>query len=284
MTDIPLFGFGLDYQYSDKYPGGIKSLCGKYYEKLSHISIVSLTSSEDALYFKNYVANGLRIIHHLSGIAPCDPVGPHLELLRKQSNLSTILSAEWCLEDIGIWSIGPYSIPYFAPPLFDKRVATVVAKRIKKIINQVNIPFLAEIPSCSFVIGNQSLGEFFHQIVSETNCGIVLDVSHVFSYSLATNQDPMYVLESLPLDAAREIHIAGGKISVKHANRYIDTHSDPIMTEVKEILKQSIICCPNLQAITYEIGINSSEELIDKEVIGLETILRDSKFRPKFCN
>jgi len=279
-----VLGLGLDYQYVNDYSfGGMKGICNTYRDRLSHVSIVNLSNLTEASFFINEISQSLPTIHHLSGIAPANPFGPDIRKLELQSEISDHIKSFWCLEDIGIWSIGPYAIPYFAPPIFDSKIADLISARIKQIMEITQIPFLAEIPSCSFVVGTQSLGDFFHQIINATNCKMVLDVSHVFSYALATNNDAFTVLHSLPLDAVWEMHIAGGRINPNHQHRYIDTHSDPIMPEVIELMVESIKYCKNLRAITYEIGVASSAELIDQEINKLIALIDRNNFKNQFA-
>jgi uncharacterized protein (UPF0276 family) len=276
-----LIGFGLDYQYADKYVfGGLSGLCQKFNDQLAHLSIVSIPDLIEAETFNRIILNDLPKIHHLSGIAPANPIGPNIELLKKQVEISKVLQAKWCLEDIGIWSLGPYDIPYFVPPVFNLQVVKLVAERIKQIEDIVNIPFLAEVPSCSFVVGDLPLGDFFHYLINNTSCKMVLDVSHVFSYALATNSNSLDILHSLPLEATWEIHIAGGRVNKNYPYRYIDTHSDPIHEEVLRILEEAIKLCGNLQAITYEIGMKSTEELITTDFQRLNSLVANTCFKP----
>lgn len=277
----PYIGLGLDYQYADKYAfGGLAGLCQKFEPQLSHISIVSIPNLLEAQKFIEMTPHQLTKIHHLSGIAPANPIGPNIARLKKQSEISQLLDAQWCLEDIGIWSLGPYDIPYFVPPVFTMPVARLVADRIKQIQDIVTVPFLAEIPSCSFVVGNITLGEFFHYLINKCDCKMVLDVSHVFSYALATHSDPMAVLKSLPLEAAWEIHVAGGRVNKNHSHRYIDTHSDPVHEEVLRILETALGLCENLKAITYEIGVQSSQDLIASDFDRLNCLVKTCDFTP----
>src|SRR5262249_32462476 len=159
-----LVGFGLDHQYFDKYPGTMRGLCERHRERLSHLSIVGLRDIASAREF-SALAGGLPIVHHLSNIAPANPRGPDLARLETQDAISQELGARWCGEDIGIWSLGPHCIPYFAPPLFEADVAEQVGEGIRRVAERCSVPFLAEIPSCSFVVGRLSLGEFFHRLV-----------------------------------------------------------------------------------------------------------------------
>jgi uncharacterized protein (UPF0276 family) len=276
-----VLGLGLDFQYANDYAfGNMQRLCDQFRPELSHISIVSIPTTKEAVLFKKNICQDLPAIHHLSNIAPADPEGPNLERLIHQSDISDAIDAKWCLEDIGIWNIGPYSIPYFVPPIFDSQVAALIAERIHKIHDHIKIPFLAEIPSCSFVVGEQPIGQFFHQIIDDTDCKMVLDVSHVFSYALATDQKPLEILYSLPCDAVWEIHVAGGRVNKTHSHRYIDTHSDPVHDEVITILSHAIARCPNLKAITYEIGVRSTQELISNEFARLTQCIHKAGFAP----
>jgi uncharacterized protein (UPF0276 family) len=274
-----LVGLGLDYKFSDRYPGGLEGLCNRYRDRLTHLSVVALPTRESARAFKS-LAGRCAILHHLSDIAPANPHGPDLARLELQDTISRELGAVWCGEDIGIWSLGPYNLPYFAPPIFDADVADEVARQIARVQAACSIPFLAEIPSCSFVTGRLTLGEFFWRLVRGSDCGIVLDVSHVYSYALITGRDPFDVLRSLPLSHVREAHVAGGHVDPEHPFRYVDTHSDPILPEVLALLSDAVRLSPRLRGITYEIGVRLTTQQIDDDLARLETLLASADYAP----
>jgi len=275
-----LIGFGLDYKYNELYPGTIAGLIKAYREHLSHLSIVSLLKENEAMVFKKLAGN-LPIVHHLSNISPASPNGPDLELLARQDIISRKLDAVWCCEDIGIWNIGPLSIPYFVPPLFDSEVATYTAENIRKVCSHSSVPFLAENPSCSFIMGSVSLETFFSQIVKTSRCKLVLDVSHVFSYALASKRSAKEVLLGLPLEEVWEIHVAGGHTNPEYPNRYIDSHSEPIMPEVIALLEEAVKNSPNLKAVTYEIGNKLAESIIREDVDKIERRLKALSWMPQ---
>ena len=129
-------------------------------------------------------------------------------------------------------------------------------------------------------MGELSLGEFFTNLVKETGCGIVLDVSHVYSYAIYKNIEPLEVLNSLPLEKALEIHIAGGSTHPNHTWRYRDTHAEHILDDVLILLKNSIPLCKNLKAITYELGVGLKEEVMISDFKEVENISRACKFVP----
>jgi uncharacterized protein (UPF0276 family) len=276
-----VFGFGLDYKYGARYPGGIEGLCERYRDRLSHLSIVAVETADEARHFRR-LAGSLPVIHHLSNVAPGNPSGPDLERLRKQDAFSGILEAVWCGEDIGVWQLGPYPLPYFAPPVFDADVARWIGEGVIQITERSRVPFLVETPSCSYVAGTIDLGEFFRTITDTAGCPIVLDVSHVFSYALAVERPALEVLAGIPLERVWEIHIAGGRVDDAHPFRYVDSHSDPIMSGVYEVLTEAVRSCRNLRCVTYELGVGLTSEMIEHDVAKLERILRGASMVPDF--
>ena len=208
----------------------------------------------------------------MSNVAPADISGPDLARMGKLDKISQILDAQWCLEDVGAWSINGFPAPYFIATILDQEWLDVLVERISKINNITSTPFLLEIPSFSFIAGSMTLPEFMNQLTDRLGNDVVMDVSHIFSYAIATGKEPIAVLKSLDLSKVREVHIAGGKINKKYTYRYIDSHSDPIMPEVIALLQYAIEHCPNLKAVTFEISEYQSEELILNDYAKLKKI------------
>lgn len=274
----PRVGFGLDFQLQP--PMVMRRLAERFKHRLSHASVVAMLDEDDATQFGQIFA-GLPLVHHLSNVAPGDADGPHLDRLDHLDALSRRMQASWCVEDIGAWSIGPYDIPYFAPPLFERDVAQLVGDRVAAVVERASVPFLAEIPACSFVAGRISLGEFFQEIVARSGCKLVIDVSHVFAYALYTGEKPRDVLRSLPLDHAWEVHIAGGRPRPSAPYYYVDNHTDLIMPEVIDLLGQVVELAPSLRAVTYEFSGDTPDDQVDAELTRMEGVLAERSFVPR---
>jgi uncharacterized protein (UPF0276 family) len=273
----PLVGIGLDFHDSGR--PSLEEFYALIRPKISHASIVALTSLEEARRFASCVGD-LPIIHHLSNVAPANPDGVVWENLELQDRISTLLGAAWCNEDIGIWNLGPYNIPYFTPPPFEDDIATIIAANIRALQTKCSIPFLAEIPSCSFVVGRLTLGGFFSRIVANSGCELVLDVPHLYSYALFVGAAPVDILETLPLASVTHLHIAGGRAAKGNPWRYIDNHDDPVIPDVMQLMIDSLDRCPRVAAITYEIGPNISDQEVLSELDRINSILEAKRFRP----
>jgi uncharacterized protein (UPF0276 family) len=273
-------GFGLDWQYRDSYPQKMPDLCARYAGRLSHLSCVSLPSAADAQTFMDECAGDLPVVHHLPGVAPAAPGGPNMELFTRLEAVSDVLGAVWTCEDIGLWSIGPYPLPYFTPPLFEREVADHVVDGIGRMREMSRYPFVPEIPSCTLAVGRMGLGEFFHRVTDGADCDLLLDVAHVFSYSVAVRQPYEDVLRSLPLDRVVEIHVAGGYIDPTFDNRYLDTHSHAVTPAVIDLLQEAVASTPRLRAVTYEIGVNLGAEELDSDFERIEGLLAELDWTP----
>lgn len=272
-------GLGLDFQHRASYGKPMDELLNYFSDRLSHISIVGLIEDRDVTEFKSLTK--LPILHHFTGVEPAGVDGVQLAAVRRQCEIAQQLQALWCLEDIGIWSIGPYNIPYFAPPVLCNAVLEATIDGVHALQKEVSIPFLAELPSCSFIAGDMSLPEFFTRLVGATGCGIVLDVSHVFSYAIYSDQSPLAVLAALPLASVVEIHVAGGSVHPSHSWRYRDTHTEPVLDGVIAILTQALKACSNLRAVTYEIGLGIGLDLVEEELARLQQMADTANFQPR---
>jgi uncharacterized protein (UPF0276 family) len=252
----------------------------KYRARTAHLSIVGIPSLADARVFRSF-ARDLPVIHHLNNVSPGDPDGPNWDNLASQDAISRELGAVWCNEDIGVWNIGPYYIPYFTPPLLEPEVADLIAQRIAAMRPRLSVPFLAEIPSCSMVAGRLSLGQFFERVVRDGGCDLVLDLAHVYSYALAKGESALRVLESMPLDAVRHIHVAGGFVDPEHSWCYVDSHDHPIVPPVLDLLRRSVRACDRLEAITFEVGPKLAEGVLDSELDRVEGLLDEEGHVPR---
>jgi hypothetical protein len=67
--------------------------------------------------------------------------------------------------------------------------------------------------------------EFFHRLVDATGCGLLLDVANVNVNAQNHRFDPVEFLDSMPLHAVVQIHMAGGFWS---DGIYFDGHSEPM--------------------------------------------------------
>lgn len=78
-------------------------------------------------------------------------------------------------------------------------------------------------------------GEFLAELIDRTGVALVLDIANVYANALNRGRDPWTELQRLPLERIAYCHIAGGSI---RDGVYHDTHTDPVPSEVVELLRE----------------------------------------------
>lgn len=79
--------------------------------------------------------------------------------------------------------------------------------------------------------------DFIAEVSRRTGCGILLDVNNIYVNAANHNFDPASYFPSLPVDAVREIHLAGFDTN---GDCLIDTHGQPVWEEVWDLYRQTL--------------------------------------------
>lgn len=107
-----------------------------------------------------------------------------------------------------------------------------LADRLERPVAVENITYYAVMPG-----GHMSEGQFVSAVVEEAGCGLLLDVNNVYVNARNHGEDPLAVLEALPLHRTMQIHIAG---HVHEGGRLLDTHGRPLVEPVWWLYEQAL--------------------------------------------
>jgi uncharacterized protein (UPF0276 family) len=77
--------------------------------------------------------------------------------------------------------------------------------------------------------------EFLTEILDQTGAGLLLDVANVYANARNRHEDPLSLLDKLPLDRLAYVHVAGG---AEHDGLYHDTHTDAVPAEVLDLVRE----------------------------------------------
>jgi uncharacterized protein len=115
--------------------------------------------------------------------------------------------------------------------------------------------------------GEMADGEFFAQVATEADCGIVLDLHNLWCNERNGRQRVQEVMESLPLDRVWEIHLAGGE---SYEGYWLDAHSDLVPQPVMNLCEQWLPKLENLGALVFEIMPDyvQAKQLSPEQLIG----------------
>lgn len=79
--------------------------------------------------------------------------------------------------------------------------------------------------------------DFIAEVSRRTGCGILLDVNNIYVNAVNHKFDPASYFPSIPIDAVREIHLAGFD---HNGDCLIDTHGQPVWEEVWNLYRQTL--------------------------------------------
>jgi uncharacterized protein (UPF0276 family) len=197
-----------------------------------------------------------RTYHH-EGL---DPVGPHLcpdgpidGCVKNQK----LLNPPWTVEELAVRHIDGKYTDFFFPAILNTECVKATVANLNALHARLPIPLLPENAPYEFNVGSMHLFDFMNEVAHGADCGLVLDLGHVWSWQLCVNKGdtPDHGIERLDLSRIIEVHLAGARIEETPAGRiYRDLHgAGPIPDESMHLLRVLLPKLPNLKAITIEV-------------------------------
>ncbi|MBV4478084.1 MNIO family bufferin maturase [Pseudomonas botevensis] len=131
------------------------------------------------------------------------------------------------------WSThGPVFLNDLLPLAYDASTLNRVCEHIDQVQNRLRRPMLLENPATYLAFQRSTLDEpeFIAEVIRRSGCGLLLDINNVYVSCINHQRDPLAYLDSLPLHAVGEIHLAGfAEDSDSLGDRLlIDDHGAPI--------------------------------------------------------
>lgn len=130
------------------------------------------------------------------------------------------------------------------PAPYDQATLLQVCSHIHQVQECVGRPMLLENPSTyvEFASSTWSEGDFLHEVLTRTGCGLLLDVNNVYVSAINHGRDPAHCLNTMPCAAAREIHLAGFAQDQDAAGDVllIDTHGAPVAQAVWDLYRHAL--------------------------------------------
>ena len=140
---------------------------------------------------------------------------------------------------------------HLAPIWLVPEVLDLVCDRVSALQDTLGVPVALENISTPFALpgGTMTEPEFFTRLVERTGCGMLLDVTNVLIDARNGGFDPRARVREYPLEAVRQIHLAGG---ARDRHGWVDSHSEPVEDESFALLTELRRARDSLVAIIIE--------------------------------
>lgn len=177
------------------------------------------------------------VLHGVSlSICGAATMDPYLEALGKlcASVEPIMVSDHLCIADV-------HGEPVFdlIPPPFNDAFADHAIARIQKVTQALDRPVLLENITRYVTMPGSTMeeGAFISRILRATHTGLLLDVNNLYINAVNHNVPAELLLESLPLEHVRQIHLGG---HVHDGRRLLDTHSRAIAKPVWDLFHAAL--------------------------------------------
>lgn len=160
--------------------------------------------------------------------------------LANMMRLMDILHPTAYSEHLSMTEAAGIEIGQLTPLLWSNDLADIISEKIIVIQKKIGIPFLIENISNRFVLPYTEIMEtdFINRILRNTNCGLLLDITNVFTNSYNHKFDPYQWINSIDLSFVSEIHLAGGTLD--HDKVLQDSHDEAIWDESWQLYRYII--------------------------------------------
>ncbi|WP_369977396.1 DUF692 domain-containing protein [Xanthomonas bundabergensis] len=197
--------------------------------------------------------------HHKLVHGVASPVGgslaPDPRRLRSMREVVQALGAPWASEHLSFNAVpvagGPVDSGFLLPPLQTVEGAHQAAANIRAMAHGLQVPFAVEnnVNYLRPVDGELSDGAFIAEVVTQADCGILLDLHNLWTNERNGRQPVREALAALPLERVCELHLAGG---FAHRGYWLDAHSGLVDQELMRLAAELVPALPKLRAIVFE--------------------------------
>ena len=128
------------------------------------------------------------------------------------------------------------------PVVYDQATLARVCEHVERVQNRLQRQLLLENPASyvEFACSSMDEAQFIGAVVARTGCGLLLDVNNLYVSCINHRRDPLLYLNSLPLAAVAQIHMAGFAEDQDGLGErlLIDSHGAPVDQAVWALYEQ----------------------------------------------
>ncbi|MFI5894782.1 DUF692 domain-containing protein [Actinoplanes sp. NPDC051513] len=112
-----------------------------------------------------------------------------------------------------------------------------VVANVARTRKELSVPLALEPIAALFDWPDNEMSEadFLTEILDRTDALLLLDIANVYANARNRGEDPLDLLDKLPLDRVAYVHVAGG---AEHQGLYHDTHTDAVPQAVLDLVAE----------------------------------------------
>tara|TARA_Y100001934_G_scaffold217956_1_gene258877 strand:+ start:419 stop:1186 length:768 start_codon:yes stop_codon:yes gene_type:complete len=162
--------------------------------------------------------------------------GFNAQYLSLLAEVVTRVDPPWWSEHISFTQAGGVEIGHLSPVPFNREGMNSLCQNITRAREIIQQPLILENITYTMQLPWSDIeeGEFLAELLERTDCGLLLDVTNLYTNSVNHEYDAIRFLEQLPPDRVVQLHYVGGE---QHEDGHlIDNHSHPTPDPVWELM------------------------------------------------
>ncbi|WP_444942326.1 DUF692 domain-containing protein [Microbulbifer sp. ZKSA004] len=213
--------------------------------------------AKQALYNLSEISERYTVIPHgvSLSIGTCQlPSKSHLAKIKK---IIEITNAPYFSEHLAVTQCPGIELGHLSPICFNDVVLEHVIENIDHVQSFLNVPLVLENITFTHKIPGSTMTqeEFFNEICRRTGCGLLLDITNLYTNSVNWNTNLEGQLDSFPINHLVQVHLAGGFWS---GGKLVDSHSEAIPKQVWQLF-YSLLEMTSIKAAIVERDSNFPE-------------------------
>jgi uncharacterized protein (UPF0276 family) len=185
------------------------------------------------------LADHFPIIPHGLDLSLGGAEGIDQRYLDAMADLVERLDPPWWSEHIAYTRAGVVSIGHLAPLPWTREAVDVVARNVEQVRRRIRTPLILENITAPVIVPGAEMDEadFVTAVLDRTGCGLLCDVTNLYTNAVNHGLDLERVLDRWPWDRVVQLHLAGGHW---HDGSLVDSHSHPPPPEVWRVLEEVV--------------------------------------------
>ncbi|HLM00972.1 MAG TPA: DUF692 domain-containing protein [Pyrinomonadaceae bacterium] len=147
------------------------------------------------------------------------------------------LQPAWFSEHVCFTKSGGVDIGHLAPVAFTRESLAALKRNVRRVKEFIKTPLILENITymVRFPFSEMDEAEFITELIEETDCGLLLDVTNLYINSANHGYDWREFLEKLPAERIVQLHFVG---SHRHGNHLLDLHADKTEDEIWNVFRE----------------------------------------------
>jgi uncharacterized protein len=248
IAGIPYMGAGLGHRR--EVSEGIRT-AGDQIDFVEIITEKYISAPRWSLDLLAQLAEQFVVIPHGVSLSVGTAAPTSKSFLQSVRQICTMVNAPYYSDHLAVTQSPGIDIGHLSPVTYNPVTLAHVIDNIKRVQDFLGLPFVLENITETHVVpgSTMALADFLHQVVDRTDCGILLDVTNLYTNSVNLGFDPLEFSRRYPLDSVVQVHLAGG---VWSHGQLVDSHSESVPAMVWDLFGQLVPEMPHLKGALIE--------------------------------